>query len=109
MLRSRPGDIRRIPDTDRRCVHADTIVSGCEPTGLLTAGFEMYRRTVMTDFSTRIGMIRRCGVFSVLLLLAFFSTIPHGFSVGDGMKRSANAATAPNKRVANSIRVTNAS
>src|SRR5271155_749064 len=71
--------------------------------------FELHRRTVMTDFGTRIGMIRRYGVFSALLLLAFFSTTPHGFSVGDGMKRSANAATAPNKRVANSISVTNAS
>jgi hypothetical protein len=54
-------------------------------------------------------MIRRYGIFSALLLLAFFSTIPHGFSLGSGLMRSANAATAPPQRVANSITVTNAS
>jgi hypothetical protein len=54
-------------------------------------------------------MMGRYGIFSALLLFAFFSTILHGFSLGNGMTGSANAATASHERVANSITVTNAS
>ncbi len=54
-------------------------------------------------------MMGRYGIFPALLLLAVFSAIPHGFSLGNGMMRSAKAATAPQKRVANSITISNAS
>src|SRR5271167_2345234 len=57
----------------------------------------------------RIGMIRRYGIFSPLLLLAFLSIIPHGFSIGSEIVRFANAATAPRNHVANSITIRNAS
>ncbi len=54
-------------------------------------------------------MMGRYGIFSALLLLAFLSTFPNGFSLGSGMTGSANAATAPHQRVANSITISNAS
>jgi hypothetical protein len=54
-------------------------------------------------------MMRRYGILSALLLLPFFSTVLHGFSLGNGMMRSADAATASHQHVANSITVTNAS
>jgi hypothetical protein len=63
----------------------------------------------MMAWFTGIGMIRRYGIFSVILLLAFLSGFPSGFSGGDAIMRCAKAATAPPKRVANSITVTNAS
>ena len=54
-------------------------------------------------------MIRRYGIFSSLLLLSFLLNIPHGFGLGGGMTRAANAATEPQARVANSITIRNAS
>ncbi len=39
-------------------------------------------------------MMGRYGIFPALSLLAFFSTILHGFSLGNGMTGAAKAATA---------------
>ena len=54
-------------------------------------------------------MMGRYGIFPALSLLAFFSTILHGFSLGNGMTGSAKAATASHEHVANSITLSNAS
>jgi hypothetical protein len=51
-------------------------------------------------------MMRRYGILSALLLLPFFSTV---LSLGNGMMRSADAATASHQHVANSITISNAS
>ncbi len=54
-------------------------------------------------------MMGRYGVFPTLSLIAFFSTILNGFSLGNGMMRSADAATASHEHVTNSITIRNAS
>jgi hypothetical protein len=67
---------------------ADSSAAVTQP-GLLTSRFGMYRLTVMADFGARIGMTGRYGIFAALLLLAFSPTIPHGFSLGYRLMRSA--------------------
>ena len=54
-------------------------------------------------------MMGRYGIFPALSLIAFFSTILHGFSLGNGMTGFAKAATASHEHVANSITISNAS
>src|SRR5271170_5330405 len=56
-----------------------------------------------------IGMMKGCGIFSSVLLLALLSGFAHGFGVGDLVVGSANAATAAPKAAANSITITNKS